>query len=452
MKHHQHPKWCTFLAVPAATLTRSGLIWTTLFFFGWLFTLSQRSVASDDWPVWRGPNKNGIAPVKQNPPVHWDTTNNVLWKTKIPGRGHSSPVIVGDQIFLTTSQISKETQSVLSLDRATGKQLWDTTICQGNLNDSIHPNNSHASPTIAATANRLFVCFWNNNQVELAALNHKGNIIWKKTAGKFISRYPFGYGASPCLYQNMVIVSSECEQIGSLAAFNQVDGSEIWRTPRDQGTGYSSPIVLRIADRDQLLLSGSSRVTSYNPCDGQEIWSVPGPWEVTCGTMVYSKESCEVAWPFPYSRLDIDMVFANGGYPRGSTVAIHAADNPDVVWRNPVKSYEQSMLSHKGYIYAVSDNGVGYCWNALTGKEMWKQRLAGPVSASPILAGDNIYITTERGKTFVFGANPERFERVAENQLGDSCFASLTIVDHRIYVRVGFGDDSEQWLYCLARR
>jgi len=110
------------------------------------------------------------------------------------------------------------------------------------------------------------------------------------------------------------------------------------------------------------------------------------------------------------------------------------------------------MLSHQGYLYAVSDNGVGYCWNALTGKEMWKQRLAGPISASPVLADDNIYVTTERGKTFVFKADPLKFVRVAENQLGDSCFASLTIVQDRIYMRVGMqpDGDTQQWLYCLT--
>ncbi len=437
MKRHQHHKWFTIVPAPAGALARNDPLWITLILFGWLVGLSHGSHASDDWPVWRGPTRDGIAPAGQHPPIHWDEATHVLWKTKIPGRGNSSPIIVGDQIFLTTSQASDQTQSVVSIDRKTGKRLWQTTICQGNLSPKIHRNNTHATPTIAATGNRLFACFWNNNRVELAALDHDGKIIWKKTAGQFISRYPYGYGASPCLYKDTVIVSSECEKLGSMAAFDQADGTEIWRTPRNQGTGYSSPIVQRVAGRDQLLISGSSRVTSYDPHNGKEIWSVPGPWEVTCGTMVFHE----------------NIVFANGGFPRGSTIAVKADGSGKVVWSNPVKSYEQSMLAHKGYIYSVSDNGVGYCWNALTGEEMWKQRLAGPVSASPILAGDNIYITTERGKTFVFSADPQRCELVAENQLGDSCFASLTIVNDRIYIRVGFQRDgkTQQWLYCLAR-
>ena len=437
MKRHQHHKWFTIVPAPAGALARNDPLWITLILFGWLVGLSHCSHASDDWPVWRGPTRDGIAPAGQHPPIHWDEATHVLWKTKIPGHGNSSPIIVGDQIFLTTSQASDQTQSVVSIDRKTGKRLWQTTICQGDLSPKIHRNNTHATPTIAATGNRLFACFWNNNRVELAALDHDGKIIWKKTAGQFISRYPYGYGASPCLYKDTVIVSSECEKLGSMAAFDQADGTEIWRTPRNQGTGYSSPIVQRVADRDQLLISGSSRVTSYDPHNGKEIWSIKGPWEVTCCTMVFHE----------------NIVFANGGFPRGSTIAVKADGSGKVAWSNPVKSYEQSMLAHKGYIYAVSDNGVGYCWNALTGEEMWKQRLAGPVSASPVLAGGNIYITTERGKTFVFKANPSAFEPVAENQLGDSCFASLTIVDDRIYARVGFqrDGDTQQWLYCLAR-
>ena len=426
--------------------------WLALCLSCCLTCLALVASSQDDWPIWRGPTKDGIAPAGQRPPTEWGANRNVLWKTAIPGKGHSSPVIVGNQIFLTTSEAANQTQSVLSIDRKTGKQLWQTTIYQGELSSKIHPNNTHASSTVAATSERVFATFWNNDRVVLVALDHDGKQLWKKTAGPFVPRYPFGYGASPCLYKNMVIVNSECEKLGTLTAFRQSDGSEVWRTPRNVGTGYSSPIVHRVAGRDQLLISGSNSVTSYDPRNGQEIWSVAGPWEVTCGTMVFSKESYAVAWPFPYTRIDIDMVFASGGYPRGSTVAIPVTDEPSIRWRNPVKSYEQSMLSHQGYLYAVSDNGVGYCWNALTGKEMWKQRLAGPISASPVLAGDNIYVTTERGKTFVFKADPLKFDRVAENQLGDSCFASLTIVQDRIYMRVGMqpDGDTQQWLYCLT--
>lgn len=416
-------------------------------------TLAQVTWATDDWPVWRGPTKDGIAAPGQQPPVQWDDRTNVLWKSKLPGRGHSSPIIVGPRIFLTTSQESKGTQSVLCLSRESGELLWETTICTGNLSTQIHPNNTHASPTIVATDDRLFANFWNNDHVELASLDHEGNLIWKKTAGKFLPKYPFGYGASPCLFQDLVIVSLECEKIGALVAFHQKDGEERWRTPCIRGTGYSSPIVQRVADRDQLLISGSWSVRSYDPKDGQPLWSVEGPWEVTCGTMVSAALPLQVGWPTPSIPITVDLVFASGGFPRGKTLAIRASGEVGLLWSNRVKSYEQSLLVDNGFVYGVSDRGVGYCWNAATGQEMWKQRLAGPVSASPVMAGGNIYITTERGKTFVFQASPEKYIPVAENQLGQSSFASLTVVNSRIYARVGFKDDGRgnQWLYCLAR-
>ena len=420
---------------------------------GVIITLAQPSRASDDWPVWRGPTKDGIASPGQQPPVHWDDRTNVRWKSKIPGRGHSSPIIVGQRIFLTTCQEAKGTQSVLCFSRESGDLLWQTTICTGNLSPQIHPNNTHASQTIVATQDRLFANFWNNDQVELASLDHDGNLIWQKTVGDFLPKYPFGYGASPCLFDDLVIVSLECEKIGALVAFHQKDGKERWRTPRDRGTGYSSPIVHRVAGRDQLLISGSWSVRSYDPKDGQPLWSVEGPWEVTCGTMVSTALDLYVGWPAPSIPITVDLVFASGGYPRGKTLAIRASGEVELLWSNRVKSYEQSLLVNGGFVYGVSDRGVVYCWDAVTGQERWKQRLAGPISASPVMAGGNIYITTERGKTFVFQASPEKYIPVAENQLGQSSFASLTMVNSRIYARVGFQDKGQasQWLYCLAQ-
>ncbi|MHC4996416.1 MAG: outer membrane protein assembly factor BamB family protein, partial [Planctomycetota bacterium] len=148
-----------------------------------------------------------------------------------------------------------------------------------------------------------------------------------------------------------------------------------------------------------------------------------------------------------------DIVFAGGGYPKSGTVAVRVKPgSAEVVWSTSQKVYEQSMLAHDGYVYAMSDSGVAYCWRANDGKEMWKQRLAGPVSASPVLVGDVIYMTNERGKTFVFRANPEKYEEVAVNQLGEDVFATLSVVDSRIYMRTGVdrGNDRKEYLYCIG--
>lgn len=158
----------------------------------------------------------------------------------------------------------------------------------------------------------------------------------------------------------------------------------------------------------------------------------------TCGTVVFED----------------GIVFASGGYPKSETVAVRADGSGDVLWTNNVKCYEQSMLVHDGYLYAFSDSGVTYCWEAATGKEMWKTRMRGPVSASPVLVGDTIYASNEGGTTYVFKANPQRYEAVAQNRLGDESFATPTIVDNRIYLRVASGDgrNRSESLYAIGHK
>ena len=382
---------------------------------------------------WRGPNLNGIA-ADQTPPTNWSEDKNVVWKTKVPGRGHASPTVVGDLIVLATADESDKTQSVVAFDLATGEQKWITQINQGGFNSRIHGNNTHASPTVISDGERLFAVFNNNDGAQLAALNLDGKLLWEKKAGTFKQDFPFGFGASPAIYADYVIVASECTAGGSLAAFNRETGEEVWRASRTRSTSYSSPVVVPIGE-GQLVLSGGEMVEAYDPRDGTPLWSVSGPWRVTCGTAVW----------------DGDMVFVSGGFPRGTTMGIDTTGGGKVAWKNAVKCYEQSMLAHDGYIYAMSDRGIVYCWRASDGQEMWKQRLASPVSASPVLANGNIYISIQDGRTFVFEANPQQYVAIAENQLGNSAFATPSFVGNRILARVGQRDDGyQEWLYCLG--
>ncbi len=200
---------------------------------------------------------------------------------------------------------------------------------------------------------------------------------------------------------------------------------------------WSSPIVASIAGRDQLLLSGTNKIASYNPDTGEPLWSTPCLTMATCGTCIW----------------DDDLIFASGGYPKAETVAVKA-DGSGVAWKNNVKCYEQSMVVINGYLYAFSDNGIVYCWNAATGKEMWKQRLRGPVSASPLVVGDTIFATNEAGTTWVFKSNPEKYEQVAENQLGNSSFASLVAVDGQLFIRAASGEGAgrKESLYCIGSK
>lgn len=396
------------------------------------------ALAEDDWRVWRGPNANGVAAAGETPVIKWTESQNIRWKVPVPGRGHSSPIVVNDRVLLSTADEKKQIQSVLCFDRASGRQLWKTDVSQGKFAPKIHQKNTHASPTLASNGESVFVVFPQFDRVQLTALDLDGNQRWQIKAGGYLPiAYQFGYAPSPLLYQGKVIITSEYEKNGFIAAFDQQTGREVWRIKRPEKMNFSTPIVTRIAGQDQMLLSGNAKVSSFNPKNGDAIWSAPAMWIVSCGTMVWDK----------------DLVFTSGGFPLKGTMAVKADGSGKVVWTNRVKCYEQSMLAYQGYLYAVDDNGIAYCWNAQTGKEQWKSRLGGKVSSSPILANNTIYLTNERGKTFVFRADPKKFELLAENQLGNEGFATPAICGDQIFHRAASSASGkrQEFLYCIGK-
>jgi outer membrane protein assembly factor BamB len=175
-----------------------------------------------------------------------------------------------------------------------------------------------------------------------------------------------------------------------------------------------------------------------NPQTGQPYWSVPATTLATCGTVVW----------------DNDYVFASGGFPVPGTFAVHVSDHPQVVWSKPVKCYEQSLLTAQGYVYAISDRGVAYCWRASDGEQMWKKRLGGKYSSSPLLIGDQIHVSNESGTTYVFRTNPATFELQAENQLGDEIFATPAVVGNALYMRYARhdGEQRQEYLICIGEQ
>ncbi len=401
--------------------------------------LANNAPAEQNWTHWRGPTFNGVAAEGQQPAVRWTSDQNILWKTSVAGRGHSSPVIVGNQIFLTSADKADQVQAVLAFDRSTGKSSWATMINRGGLPKKIHSKNTHATPSVTSDGQRLFAVFCNHDQVQLAALDLQGKLLWKIVAGGYLpKKYTYGFAPSPVLYKNSVIVASDYDGSSFLAAFDKETGKELWRKPRQNQVSWASPIVGHVAGKDQLLVSGCNQVVAYDPNNGTQLWKCAGPASATCGTLVWEG----------------DLVFASGGYPQKETLAVKADGSGEIVWRNREKAYEQSLLAHDGYLYAVTDGGIALCWAAKTGKEMWKKRLAGPVSASPILAGGNIYLSNEKGATFVFRANPAKFELLATNQLGDETFATFAICDSRIYLRAAktTGGKRQETLYCIGSR
>jgi len=392
-----------------------------------------------DWSSWRGPGGNGIAPESAQPVLSWNESENILWKSEIPGRGHASPTVVGDRIYLSTSEMEQDdngSQSVIALDANSGRIVWQNELFSGELPARIHQKNTHASPTVGASDAGLFVTYYREGSVYLHCLDRSdGKPSWGVRCGPFASKYPFGYAPSPCLWNDLVLVSAESAPDGFLKAYRQSDGERVWSAPRGDGTSYSSPVIGTLGGREQILLSGHLRVDSYDPSSGSKLWTAPGPANATCGTLVWSE--------------DAGIVFASGGYPQKATFAVNPTG--EIVWQNKEKSYEQSMLYHDGHLYSFTDAGFALCWDAKTGEEKWKERLKGPVSASPILAGGRIYALNERGTTFVIAPNPDRFEILATNQLGEEGFATPSFVGKRIYHRTAEEIDGRrvEFLYAI---
>ena len=392
--------------------------------------------AANDWPWWRGPSRNGIADDRPVP-IKLSETDNLVWKVPVPGRGHSSPIIVGNRLFLTTANTKDKIHSVLAFDRASGKPLWQKDVNQGGFPEKNHPKNTEATATVACDGERLFAAFYHHDKVVAVALDLDGGLVWEKEVCRFRPRtYEYGYAPSPILYQNTVIISAEYDGDSFITALDRKTGERSWQTPRPTMISFSTPVIAHVGGKDQMLISGAQKIWSYDPAGGKSLWSTDGTTFATCGTMVW----------------DDGTLFASGGFPKAESLAVKSDGSGEVLWRNTQKCYEQSMLAYRGHLYALTDNGVMFCWRGSDGKEMWKERLKGPVSASPVLAHGNIYWANELGTIYVFRATPDKFDLISENQVGEDSFPSPAICGGQIFLRVGKGSgrEREEWLFCFA--
>lgn len=420
MKHMKHLSSCS--------LTLAGVL-----------TLSVQASTFDgigphDWAGWRGPTHNGIAAEGQNLPTEWSEEKNIQWKVAIPGRGHASPTVVGDFVYLPTADEEAETQSILCLDRHTGKRVWTKQINQGGFDQDGHQRKSHASPSIACDGQRLFTNFVHHGAAHTVALDLDGNLLWQQRISKFVTHQ--GYGASPFLYKDLVIVCSDNKAGGAVMAMKRDSGAIVWRRERPEEPNYVSPVVFNVAGRDQLLLSGCNLVTSLEPQTGETIWEVPGSTTECVVTMV----------------TDGERVFTSGGYPKNHTVAVMGDGSGEVAWINATRVYVPSMIIYQNHAFAVADAGFAVCWDSASGEQIWKERLGGDFFSSPVLANGYIYATNIRGTTYVFQADPNDFAIVAKNQLGNEVYASPVICQNRIFLRVAHTEEERQeFLYCIGK-
>jgi hypothetical protein len=402
------------------------------------------AVQAEEWPGWRGPRGDGISS-ETNVPLRWSATENVAWKVPIPGKGHSSPVIWGDRIFITTCLEADGKRMLLCLDRRNGKLLWEREVLTSKLEPK-HKLNSFASSTPVTDGKHVWVTFLQMPDMQIACYDFDGKLIWKKSPGKFFSQH--GYCSSPVLYKDMIIfngdqdpprakVFTEYKNLPGeayLVALDKTTGEQRWRTDRPNRTrSYCPPVIIDAAGKKQLVLSGSLCVASYDPDTGKQLWIVDGPTEQFVSSLVYANDVLFLTYGFP--KLGIMGIRPDGS---GNVTRTH-------VLYNDAKGggYVPSPVAAGPWFFLVNDQGFASCREAKTGKLMWIERLGNHHSASPVSAGGHLYFPDDDGVTWVLKPS-DKFELVCKNDLGEETYASPAISRGQIFIRtVGH-------LYCIG--
>ncbi|SRR5579871_466999 len=404
---------------------------------------------STDWPGWRGPTQNGISPLKDLP-LSWSDKQNIAWRTAIPGKGLSSPVVWGNRVFLTADVIgeavegyvapkhrawgrpfrnpdsvpanNKHALHVLAFDAATGKQLWDRVVYDGMMYDEVHKTANYALATPATDGKFLYAAFGAEGFYKL---DFNGNVIWKGDLGK-IDTVGLGYGSSPVLFEDKVIALADQDDgdHSFIAALSQSDGKVVWKTPRaTQGT-FTTPVLIDVGGKKQLVASATT-VIAYDPSNGKELWHAEGAQGVVVHTPVWGQ----------------GMFIASVGYPGKQVVGIRL--NPGegeerVAWKyTKGTSYVPSPLLYGDYLYLLTDAGLMSCMNPKTGEVYYEgKRFDSPskFNSSMVAFDGKILVTSEDGDTYIVKAGTEH-EVLGKNSINEVVQTSLALAGDSIYIR-----------------
>jgi len=429
------------------------------FFVLFLSTLSL-SIRAQNWPQFRGPGASGVAE-GQAAAQTWNAEKgeNVVWKTNVPGLAHSSPVIWGNVVFVTTAVTSaakdetryglygdvapvkddpKHTWKVYALDKRTGKILWERIASEGVPKVKRHPKSTHADATPVTDGKHLVVLFGSEG---LYAYDFKGKLLWKQDLGVldagwfYDPDYQWEYGSSPIIYKNLVIIQADIQKDSFVAAYNLKNGKLVWKTQREEIPSWGTPTVYEGKTRAELITNGSKAIRGYDPQTGKELWRLTPNSEVTTPTPIIAH----------------DLIYVTSGYRPiqpiyairpGASGDISLKDGKDssefIAWSKPRGGpYMPTPIVYGDLLYTLSNQGVVTAYDAKTGERIYQERLGGKGGAftsSPVASDGKLYFSSEDGEVFVVKAGPKH-ELLATNPVGEVMMATPAISDGLVIVR-----------------
>ncbi|HSB11799.1 MAG TPA: PQQ-binding-like beta-propeller repeat protein [Blastocatellia bacterium] len=376
-------------------------------------------VLAEDWPEFRGPTGQGIS-IERGLPLTWSETKNVKWKVAIPGKGWSSPAILGERIWLTAATEEGKSLRAICVDRNTGAITQNVEVFRLKNLGPLSPKNSLASPTPVLEGDRVYLHFGAHGT---ACISQTGEIVWKTRLDYDNGQH--GAGGSPVLYEDLLIVSCDGLDYQFVAALDKVTGKVRWKKSRQGYQAYTTPLIVRLPSGDQVISPGAFRAIAYEPRTGKEIWNVR-----------YGDGFSNVPRPV-YGN---GLVYICTGFQEPSMLAVRVDGRSDVTRSHIAWTLKRgvpltpSPLLVGEELYIVNDGGIASCIDAKTGAEIWRARLNGNFSASPIYADGRIYFLSEEGLTVVV-APGKKYQALATNQLDGETLASMAVAGGSIFIR-----------------
>jgi outer membrane protein assembly factor BamB len=403
--------------------------------------LAAYPALADNWPQFRGPGGQGES-AEKNLPIKWSATDNVAWKTEIAGWGWSSPIVWGDRIFMTATSEDGISCHVVCVERKAGKILWDNEVFKQKPT-RLQFKNSYATPTPVTDGTLVYVIFMEGG---IAALNFDGKIAWTNFDYPFYNQH--GMGTSPIVYKDLLIIPFDTSattgdlKIGwqkpwdqsFVLALDKSTGKQRWKSGRGQSRiGHCMPRIAVIGGQTELISGAGDVLEAFDPDTGRLLWSVPNIGETVVPTPVFGD----------------GMIFTESGFMDITIRAWRPGDHGEMTKSNLVWEFKKAVPTIPSYafhdhrLYTIKEDGMLQCFEAATGKLLWKQRMEGHYAASPVVADGKIYLLSEEGTTTILDGGPE-LKVLADNALGEKCQASMAVSDGQFFIR------TKEHLYCIA--